>query len=375
MNEAKATRFQRRRRRTEVWAWAASAASLAAVAFTPLSGWLRDWAWRLASSFPAPLAPAVALTMFVAALVLLWEVSALPALASRSAGPPVVPAPSQVEHIVMGALGGAVVAFVAAVVASAIVNLAAQFLGGWWWAGASLAAALTLLLALKVGPQMLARLARVQPLSRPSLVRAVAAVAEVARVPVAGVHEWHVGPGSHASALITGIGHGRRVLVASELVRDWSDDEVAVVVAHELGHVARHDLARAVVLNAVILATGLGCAAGVLEFAGPWLGVSGPADLAALPPVAVVAGACWAACTPFRHAQSRRQERHADAFALACTGEAEAFASALRRLSAQRLVEDRPSRLTTWFFHGHPSVAERLAVAEQYARLNRRDEV
>ena len=86
--------------------------------------------------------------------------------------------------------------------------------------------------------------------------------------------------------------------------------------------------------------------------------------LLSLPLIALVSGVVWTMATPARHALSRWQERRADQFALALTGQHEAFAAAVRRLGAQHLAEERPSRLTRWFFHRHPSVDERLAMAK-----------
>ena len=53
-----------------------------------------------------------------------------------------------------------------------------------------------------------------------------------------------------------------------------------------------------------------------------------------------------------RQAYSRLQDLPADEFALELTGGAEASSSAIRRLGALRLVEDRPSSLTHWLFTG-----------------------
>jgi hypothetical protein len=52
---------------------------------------------------------------------------------------------------------------------------------------------------------------------------------------------------------------------------------------------------------------------------------------------------------------------------LALTGSAETFDTAIRRLGASHLAEERPGRWTRWLFHRHPSVAERL----EYARACR----
>src|SRR5260221_2075154 len=103
----------------------------------------------------------------------------------------------------------------------------------------------------------------------------------------------------------------------------------------------------------------------------PGLALRGPGALAALPLSGLVTGGVWLMSTPARHALSREQERSADRFALSLTGGADAFGAAIRRLSARHLAEERPSTLTRWLFHRHPSVAERLALAETFRRARR----
>jgi STE24 endopeptidase len=64
---------------------------------------------------------------------------------------------------------------------------------------------------------------------------------------------------------------------------------------------------------------------------------------------------------------SRAFERSADRFALDLTDNPAAFISAMRRLAAQNLAEDHPSRAVQWLFYSHPPIRERIAAAE--ARL------
>jgi STE24 endopeptidase len=184
---------------------------------------------------------------------------------------------------------------------------------------------------------------------------------------VADILEWHIQEGARPTALVAGLGRSRRVFVASEMARDWSDDEIAVVVAHELGHHVHGDLWWTLAADALVLSLALWTADRVVSWASPALRLAGPGDLAALPLVGLVAGLVWLVATPLRHAQSRDQERRADRFALQVTGGAGAFGSAIRRLSARHLAEERPSPLTQWLFHRHPSVAERLEVAAAFS--------
>jgi Zn-dependent protease with chaperone function len=66
---------------------------------------------------------------------------------------------------------------------------------------------------------------------------------------------------------------------------------------------------------------------------------------------------------------SRAFERRADRFALELTQNPVAFISAMRRLGAQNLAEEEPSRIVQWLFYSHPPIADRIAAARAYQRV------
>ncbi len=65
-------------------------------------------------------------------------------------------------------------------------------------------------------------------------------------------------------------------------------------------------------------------------------------------------------------------ERAADRFAFELTGNAAAFATAIERLGAQNLAEERPSPLARWLFYTHPPVAERATAARAWHEAHAR---
>jgi STE24 endopeptidase len=69
---------------------------------------------------------------------------------------------------------------------------------------------------------------------------------------------------------------------------------------------------------------------------------------------------------PIANAISRQNERKADRFALQLTGRPDAFISAMRRLGAQNLAEERPSALVRVLFYTHPPLDERVAMARAF---------
>jgi STE24 endopeptidase len=99
--------------------------------------------------------------------------------------------------------------------------------------------------------------------------------------------------------------------------------------------------------------------------AGP-LGLHSVADPAGLPLLLLAAGGVSLAMVPIAHAMSRRFERSADRFALHLTRNPSAFISAMRRLGAQNLAEDQPSRIVQWLFYSHPPIKERIASAQVF---------
>ncbi len=367
MNETKATRYRRWRRRAEVAGAAGAVLMLGLVALTPAASWLAIQAEAFTFGWASPLRPIVTLVLFVLLLVLIWEVAALPAAIYVALRIDRVYARQalRIEDVLGAQAVATAVAVPVALGAALILQLAVFVAGPVWWAAAGLLVGLALAGALSAAPSLLATLGEVHPFTRESLARRLDDLARRAGVPLAGIHEWRIAEPAPTSAVVTGVARGRRVLVAGELVRDWTDDEVAVVVAHELAHHAHRDLWRAWALNAAVIAAGLFLADRVLVMTGA---PGGPGTLSTLPLTAFVAAVVWIAATPARHAQSRRQERRADAFALAMTGNAEAFGAAVRRLGARHLAEERPSVLTRWLYFSHPPVAERLAFAEAYRR-------
>jgi STE24 endopeptidase len=368
MNESKASRYQRLKRRAQAVAVVSGGLMLVLLVATPASRWLASMAGQLADGLPWPFRTLVALATFVLCAVLLWEIVALPAVLYLGlvVDRRFTRADASVEGILFAQAQATVVGLVGALTAAVIVTTSARLAGPWWWLAAGGALAGAQAAALRFAPAVLMRLGDARPVENRALREQLVRLAERARVPVRGIDEWHAGESARATALVTGLGRSRRVFVSAELFRDWTDDEIAVVVAHELAHHAHHDLMRTLALDAAVLAAALGSAHLVLGPAARPLAIAGPGDLAALPLVALIAGGTWLAASPIRHAESRRQERRADEFALALTGGVDAFMAAIRRLGARHLSEERPSRITRWLYYRHPSVAERLALAEGF---------
>ncbi len=365
MTEDKATRYHRLRRRFEVLTLLWGAVCFSAVLFSGASHRLRDLALSFAGGWPLP-----AVALMVVALVLVHELGALPlawyggyVLERRYELTRQGPAAWLADHV-KGTLLGLVLACGVAVV---VYWSMARFDGAWWLVAGGAMALLVALLATLAPVLLLPLFFRFRPLPRPELVARLQQLAADAGTRVMGVYEWALGAKSRkANAALTGIGSTRRIIVSDTMLEQYSDDEIAVVLAHELGHHVHFDIWRALIFEAALVLLGFYATDTMLRAFGPSLGLVGIADPAGLPLLVLTAGAVSLVLTPLALALSRLHERRADRFALNLTGSAAAFRSAMRRLGAQNLAEERPSRLTRWLFYSHPPIEERIEAARRW---------
>lgn len=239
----------------------------------------------------------------------------------------------------------------------------------WWWMSATMFAVATIGLTRLAPVVLLPLFYTFKPLDRPGLTARLLALATRARTDVVGVFEWVLS--SHtkkANAALAGLGKTRRILLSDTLLADYSDDEIEVILAHELAHHVHRDLWLGIVVQSVVLLGGFYVADLALRALAEPLGLRGLSDPAALPALLLVGGVWTFLALPLTNAVSRAQERAADRYALVTTRNVDAFVTAMKRLSQQNLAEEYPSPLVRWLFHSHPPIGERLEAARAFRR-------
>jgi STE24 endopeptidase len=207
----------------------------------------------------------------------------------------------------------------------------------------------------------------VKPLDRDSLRTRLLALADRAGARVLGAYEWGLGDKTKkANAALAGLGGTRRILVSDTMLAEYSDDEIEVVLAHEIAHHVHGDIWKGILFQSALMLAGFYLASLVLRAMTARAGLRGVDDVAGLPLLLLAAGAVSLIMVPAAHAMSRAFERSADRFALDLTRNPGAFITAMRRLGAQNLAEEHPSRLVQWLFYSHPPLRERIASAETF---------
>jgi STE24 endopeptidase len=365
VNEDKATRYNRLRRRAGIAATALSAVVLLLLVVTGGSASLRDVAAGIAhgSLF-------VAVIVYVAMLALLSEAVQLPlafyqgvTLERRYGLSTEATTRWWLDRLKANGVGLGL-----AVIGALIVCYLLQWSPRLWWAVAAVCFGVIIVALAQLAPVLLLPLFyTVKPLQRRELADRLVALAQRAGARVLGVFEWQLSDRTRkANAALTGIGRTRRILLSDTLLAEHSDDEIEVILAHELAHHVHHDIWRGIALEVVLLTLGLFLTDRVLDMSIGRFGLAGKADIAGLPILVLAGGAVSLVLLPLVNAVSRAHERRADRYALDMTSNADAFISAMKRLGAQNLAEERPSRIVELLFHSHPPIAARLEAARNW---------
>jgi STE24 endopeptidase len=367
VNEDKAARYHRLRRQASLLETLVVALALVLLLVIGGSAALRDWA--LAATAQSTV---LSMALYTAVVVLLSELLQLPlafyqgVILERRYDLSTQAARRWWSDRLRALLVGLPLAIAGAVLVVSLI----RWMPAYWWVAAAVCLAILLTLMAHLAPVLLLPLFyRFTPLERPALTSRLVALAERAGTEVLGVFEWRMSDRTRkANAALTGIGRTRRILLSDTLLAAHSDDEVEVILAHELAHHVHHDIWKSIALEFVLILIGFLLADRVLHLAVGHFGISGKADIAGLPLLVLAGGAVSLLLLPVANAVSRLHERRADRYALDMTSNPAAFASAMKRLSAQNLAEERPSWWVEMFFHSHPSIGERIDAAHRWSR-------
>jgi STE24 endopeptidase len=372
LNEDKSTRYHRLRRRADLLGTAAAGVLLLGLLLFGGAHRLRELAAAIAQWLPGGLEEGMTVVVFTIMLMVIMQVVEFPfafyqghllehhyGLSTQST-----------RHWLADQAKGVALGMALAVAGTGVIYFALrEFPGRWWWISSVVFVLATIVLA-RVAPVLLLPIFyKFKPLDRPALVDRLMALATRARTDVVGVFEWVLsGHTRKANAALAGMGRTRRILLSDTLLADYSEDEIEVILAHELAHHVHRDLWRGIAVQSVILAGGFFVADAVLRAVAEPLALRGVSDPAGLP-VLLLCGGIWSLLAmPLGNAMSRAQERAADRYALTATRNVDAFVTAMKRLSQQNLAEEYPSPIVRWLFYSHPPIRERIDAARAFAK-------
>ena len=242
--------------------------------------------------------------------------------------------------------------------------------GAWWWLPVSIVLTLLTVVLARLGPVVIMPLFyRFTPIGEGSLRERIVRLCDEAGVRIEGIFSFDLSKNTKkANAAFTGIGRAKRILLGDTLVREFSEEEIETVFAHELGHERFGHIRVGMLIGTVSTFAGLFLASRLYAWSVTALGFSSLADLGALPLLAIWLSLFGLVTAQIGNMISRRHERQEDAYAVRSTGKQEAFVSALRKLGAMNLADPEPHPLVEFLFYSHPPIAKRIRAVESTGR-------
>jgi len=254
------------------------------------------------------------------------------------------------------------------VVALDVVYCLLRLVGGWWWAAVGgffllFGVVLSALFPVLILPIFY----KLQPLENESLVKKLSDLARRVGAKVLGVYRMGMSEKTKkANAAFAGLGATKRIILGDTLLNHFTEDEIEVVMAHEMAHYRHGDLWRMIAWSTMTTFVGLWITDGVLRWALPRCGFERVSDLAAFPLLALCLFGFSLVVMPLNNVFSRWRERLADTEALELTRNPDGFIRAMRKLAEQNLADLAPHPVIEFLLHDHPALARRITLAEQW---------
>jgi STE24 endopeptidase len=259
-------------------------------------------------------------------------------------------------------LGGT---FVAICIALLVVIALARRIGSWWWIpGAAVFALIAGVLVLS-GPFLVTGLEKPKD---EELVRTYEGFERAQGVDDIPLRIEEVsGDTSQANAYAFGLGPTSTIVLWDTLLDGrFSDGEVNVVLAHELGHHSSDHLPEAVAWF------GLFALPGGLLIMLATRRRGGMGEPAAVPLALLVAAVFQLAVAPAQNAVSRRSEAEADWKALQTTRDPESARGLFREFSETSLGDPSPPTWAYVLLQTHPTLAQRVGMADAWEARQRK---
>jgi STE24 endopeptidase len=238
-----------------------------------------------------------------------------------------------------------------------VMALAGRFPRRWWLGAAPVFVALATLFAF-----ILPYLSVTEPLDHPELETAARDYAqkqgiEPIRIGVEDVTDFTSAPNAYAA----GFGPTKRIVFWNTILDGrFSDDEVKVVLAHEIAHHSRTHIPESIAWYALFALPGAWLIAVATRRRG------GMANPAAVPLSLLVVVLLNLVSLPVYNVLSRHMEQEADWVALETTRDPDAAGNLFENFTIESLNDPSPPAWSYLLFDSHPSVEQRIAMAEAW---------
>lgn len=170
-----------------------------------------------------------------------------------------------------------------------------------------------------------------------------------------------------ANAYLTGLGSTRRIVIADNLLDNFTVDEAEVVFAHELGHHIHRDILKLIFWSGLMCLGGFYFVSIILEKVSLYFRY-GISDIVNFPILALsMSILLFLFGLPFNF-YSRKREKAADEFALKTTGKVDAFITSMAKFTNRDLADAHPHPFIEFLLYTHPSISKRINYAQEFKK-------
>lgn len=168
------------------------------------------------------------------------------------------------------------------------------------------------------------------------------------------------------NAALCGIGRTRRIILGDTILKDYTPEEIELVLAHEMGHHKLNHIWKSFFMSTAATFMALFFADWLLKSFAALFHLGAICDISGFPILALGVLVFDTFASPLSNTYMRRLERAADIFALKLTGKPREFISMMEKLSSQNLRLVDPGKLAEVFLYNHPPVSKRIKLAEEF---------
>ncbi|MFH0930973.1 MAG: M48 family metallopeptidase [Candidatus Zixiibacteriota bacterium] len=269
-------------------------------------------------------------------------------------------------------LKGLIILFIIGLIAIEGIYLALKKAPRTWWIYVSIVFVFFTVLLINLAPILIMPLFNVYtPLPQGEIRDKLIALSEKANVNVEDIYQMNMSKQTKkANAMFTGIGNTKRIVLGDNLIKEYTPDEIEVVIAHEMGHNILQHIWKMIALMSFLSAIGfliIHLIMGrIINRYRARLKIEGMADIASLSLFMLIFVVFSLITLPVSPTYSRYLERQADKFALNLTRKPDAFITAMDKLAYQNLSDPNPSPVIEFLLYDHPPSSKRIKFAETY---------
>jgi STE24 endopeptidase len=247
-----------------------------------------------------------------------------------------------------------------------------QLTGSWWWLYVWITLFLVGMTLSKLYPIWIAPLFnKFTPLPAGPLRNSLEELSQRASFPIENIYIIDASiRTTHPNAYFAGLGKTKRLVLFDSLVKDFSQDEIATVVAHEIGHDHHKHLWKSLAISQTVSLLFFYCLSLVLS--SPYLYQTFlishyPSNYMGLVLLSLVSSVVLAYLSPIFNWLSWKFEAQADQYAYHKVSNKEAIKTMLIKLAEKSLDNLTPHPLYARFHYSHPPMLQRL----QYLGLDK----